>query len=64
MAIPMEVLEKEYEGKEKDMYYWQMQAVVGTEADKKNAFDRYGNFQCIKWFNCSYCPAFREEYCI
>lgn len=57
MAYTIEDLEKDYEGKEKDEYWFQMQAVLGTKAEGAKAYDSDGNFHCIKWFNCQYCPA-------
>jgi hypothetical protein len=56
-------LNKEYEGKEEDKYYLHMQASLGTEAERKSAYDKDGKFHCIKWYNCSYCPAFNSKYC-
>lgn len=64
MYMTIEELDKMYEGKEKDNYYLNMQAVVGTEEERKSAYDKEGNFHCIHWFNCLYCPAFNSDYCI
>lgn len=62
--MTIEELEKEYENKEKDAYWFHMQAVLGTEADKQSAYDENGNFHCIEWFDCQYCPAFNAERCL
>lgn len=64
MAKTLEMLEKEYEGKEKDMSYLIQQSVLGSEEDAAKAWDENGNFHCIHWFNCMYCPAFNAEHCI
>ena len=61
MAMTIEELEKEYEGKEKDEYWFFMQGVLGTEAERQSAYDENGNFHCIGYFNCLYCPARRSE---
>ena len=64
MAMTIEELDKQYEGKEEDDYYLNMQAVVGTEAERKSAYDKEGKFHCIHWFDCGYCPAFNAKHCI
>ena len=51
MAKTIEQLNKEYENKEEDDYYLNMQAVLGTEQEKANAYDKDGNFHCIDWFD-------------
>jgi len=60
----IEDLNKEYEGQEEDLYYLNMQAVLGTEEEGQSAYDDDGNFHCINWFDCSHCPAFNREHCI
>lgn len=62
--MTLEDLEKEYENKEEDRRYLELQAVLGSEEDAKKAYDKEGNFHCIEWFNCQYCPAFNARYCI
>lgn len=64
MAMTLEQLEKDYEHKEKDKYYFHLQAVLGTEEEGAKAYDEKGNFHCIGWFDCQYCPAFNVEHCI
>lgn len=64
MAKTIEELNKEYENKEEDDYYLNMQAVLGTEKEKQSAYDEDGNFHCIGWFNCQYCPAFNSKHCL
>lgn len=64
MAKTIEQLDKEYEGREEDMNYLNLQAVLGSEEDAASAYDENGNFHCIEWFNCQYCPAFNAEYCL
>lgn len=64
MFIPdyqtIEDLERAYEGKKEDNDYLQLQAVLGTEEEAAKAYDEEGNFHCIEWFNCSFCPARRH----
>lgn len=60
----LEDLEKEYKDKEKDEYWFHMQGVLGSENDKKKAYDENGNFNCINWFDCRFCPAFNVKHCI
>lgn len=60
--MTLETLEKMYEGKEEDEYYLHMQAVLGTEDEAAEAYDEEGNFHCIHWFNCEFCPA--SEHCL
>lgn len=64
MAMTIEELDAMYEGMQEDNYYLNMQAVLGTEEDRKRAYDANGNFHCIDWFNCMYCPAFNSEHCL
>lgn len=64
MAKTLEDLEKEYENRELDRGYFDQQAVLGSEEDATAAWDDEGNFHCIEWFNCQYCPAFNAKYCI
>lgn len=60
----LESLERDYANKDEDDFYLYMQAVLGSEKDAARAFDENGNFHCIDWFNCAYCPAFDTRYCI
>ena len=62
--MTIEDLEEEYKDKEEDEYFLFMQAVLGSEEDAKKAYDEEGNFRCIGWFNCRYCPAFNAKHCI
>ncbi|QSX05463.1 hypothetical protein JYG23_12370 [Sedimentibacter sp. zth1] len=64
MVKTIEDLNREYEGKEEDEYYFNQQAVLGSEEDAQSAYDEDGNFHCIKWFDCSCCPAFNKEHCL
>ena len=64
MAITLEQLDKMYEGKEEDDYYLQMQARLGTEAEKQAAYDENGEHHCIGWFDCRFCPAFDWNACV
>lgn len=64
MAKTFEELEKEYEGREEDEYYLNMQAVLGTEEEATRAYDEEGNFHCIEWFDCAFCPAFNPNFCL
>jgi len=58
MYLTIEELERAYaEGKVPEKDYLNYQAVLGTEAEGAAAFDENGNFHCINWFNCCYCPA-------
>lgn len=61
--MTLEDLDKEYENKE-DENYLTLQAVLGSEEDAAKAYDDEGNFHCINWFNCQFCPAFNPEHCI
>ena len=29
-----------------------------------SSYDENGNFHCINWFDCRYCPAFNAEHCL
>lgn len=60
----LEDLEKEYADKPQDESWFHQQAVLGTEEDKQSAYDEEGNFHCINWFDCSYCPAFNATHCL
>ena len=64
MAKTIEMLEKEYDGREEDEYYFNHQAVLGTEEEAAAAWDEDGNFHCIDWFDCQFCPAFNPNYCV
>ena len=64
MAKTIEELDKEYEGREEDANYLVLQAVLGTEEERERAFDEDGNFHCIGYWNCQFCPAFDPNYCI
>lgn len=61
--MTLEDLEKQYENCEEDAYWFFMQSVLGSEKDKQSAYDENGNFHCINWFDCRYCPAFNAEHC-
>lgn len=64
MAKTIEELLKEYEGKEEDSSYFVQQAVLGSEEERESAYDENGNFHCIKWFDCQFCPAFNPSECL
>lgn len=64
MAKTIEQLDEEYQGREEDRHYLDLQAVLGTQADADAAYDEEGNFHCIHWFDCSYCPAFNAAHCL
>lgn len=64
MNMTIEDLEKEYANKEKDKTYLQLQAVLGTKEEAAAAYDDEGNFHCINWFDCRFCPAFNAKYCV
>lgn len=64
MAKTIEDLDREYEGREEDRNYLDQQAVLGSEEDRARAYDENGNFHCINWFDCSYCPAFNATHCL
>jgi hypothetical protein len=64
MAKTIEQLDKEYEGKEEDRDYLELQARLGSEKDAEKAYDENGNFHCIHWFDCQFCPAFNSENCL
>ena len=57
-------LQKEYENKEEDQRYFELQAVLGTEEEAARAYDENGEFHCIHWFDCQYCPAFNPDECL
>ena len=57
----IEDLDREYVGREEDENYLNQQAVLGTEEDRASAYDEEGNFHCIGWFDCGYCPAACSE---
>lgn len=61
--MTLEDLDKKFENKE-DENYLTLQAVLGSEEDAAKAYDDEGNFHCINWFNCQFCPAFNPEHCI
>lgn len=61
MVRTIEMLEKEYEGKELDGRWFALQGSLGTEEEAKNAYDEKGEFHCIGWYDCSCCPAARRE---
>lgn len=54
--MTIEELDAQYEGREEDDRYYNLQAVLGSEKDVEAAYDENGNFHCIGWFDCSYCP--------
>ena len=60
----IEELDKEYEGREEDVHYFNQQAVLGSQEDRESAYDENGNFHCIGWFDCQYCPAFNASECL
>lgn len=64
MNKTIEDLEKEYEGKEEDLNYFNQQAVLGTKEEGAAAYDENGNFHCINWFDCKFCPAFNPKECL
>ncbi len=64
MARTLEDLEREYANKEEDERYLHLQAVLGTEEEGAKAYDEEGNFHCIGWFDCQFCPAFNPSHCI
>ncbi len=55
--MTIEELNAQYEGREEDDRYYNLQAVLGSEEDVESAYDEDGNFHCIGWFDCYYCPA-------
>lgn len=63
-TVTIEDLDLMYVDKEKDAYYLYMQAVLGSREEAARAYDAEGNFHCIGWFNCLYCPAFDSRYCL
>jgi len=64
MAMTLEELNEMYKDIEEDEYWFHMQAVLGYESDRQKAYDENGNFHCINWFDCRYCPAFNAEHCL
>ncbi len=64
MNKTIEDLDREYENKEEDDNYLNQQAVLGTEEEAANAYDEEGNFRCIGWFDCQFCPAFNPNHCL
>lgn len=62
--MTIEELDREYADREEDLYYLEMQARLGTEEEAAKAYDEDGNFHCINWFDCRFCPAFNEEHCL
>ena len=62
--MTIEELNELYEGKEEDENYLDLQAVLGTEADRASAYDEEGNFHCIGYFDCNFCPAFNPDKCL
>lgn len=62
--MTLEDLEEEYESKEHDERYFHLQAVLGSVEDAKKAYDDEGNFHCIDWFNCEFCPALNAKHCL
>lgn len=57
-------LQKEYKNKEEDQRYFELQAVLGTEEEADRAYDENGNFHCIHWYDCQFCPAFNADECL
>lgn len=64
MARTIEELDEIYKGREEDENYLNLQAVLGTEEERESAYDEDGNFHCIHYFNCSFCPAFNAAHCL
>lgn len=64
MNKTIEDLNREYENREEDERWFNQQAVLGSEEDAARAYDEDGNFHCINWFDCQYCPAFNPNYCL
>lgn len=64
MSKTIEGLDREYENREEDENYFNQQAVFGTEEDAAEAYDEKGNFNCINWFDCQFCPAFNPNHCL
>lgn len=62
--MTIEELDMMYQDKEDDRYYLEMQARIGSEDDRKRAYDADGNFHCINWYDCRFCPAFQPEHCL
>lgn len=63
MAMTFEQLNEQFAGKEEDLIYLNMQAVLGTEEEGAKAWET-GEFKCINWFDCQFCPAFDPNYCL
>ena len=61
MAMTIEDLAAEYAGREEDRNYFELQARLGTKKEAAAAIDGNGNFHCIEWHDCRYCPARRAE---
>lgn len=59
MAQTIEALEAKYAGQEKNRDYYELQARLGTKEEAAAAIDENGNFYCIEWHDCRYCPARR-----
>lgn len=55
--MTIEKLNAQYEDREEDERYLDLQAVLGSEEDIESAYDEYGDFKCIGWFSCDCCPA-------
>lgn len=64
MSKTIEELEDEYKDRKEDENWFNLQAVLGSEEDRASAYDEDGNFHCINWFDCQFCPAFNPTYCL
>ena len=68
MAITLEEYEANHVDENGDLIedeqWFNAQAVLGTKEDLDSAYDEEGNFHCIGWFDCAYCPAFSASHCL
>lgn len=64
MNKTLEDLDREYENREEDQDYLNQQAVLGSEEEASRAYDEEGNFKCIGWFDCRFCPALNSRHCL
>lgn len=64
MAKTIEALNEEYKNKPEDRDWFELQGRFGSKDDATKAYDVDGNFHCIHWFDCQFCPAFNSENCL
>lgn len=53
--MTIEDLNRAYDDHE-SKHYLDLQGVLGSEEDYESAYDDDGNFHCINWISCDYCP--------